>query len=181
MLLRFSVLTPEVRAIRRTLDFGCIGFAEEIGQVDDGVELHLQGIDDAVIRGWMAVFVLASRLAHTMPSANSVDHAVTLEWIALESSADGFARLESHLADRMSGDAADPQDGAETPVWLSDFDATTAADILWIERIRAMHGQLSPILIRYMRQDPTHKSEPDTDASELQDGGQEKRGVCHVM
>jgi hypothetical protein len=122
--------------------------------------------------------VLASRLARTLPSTNSVDHAVVIEWIALQDTADGVARLEADLGKRMSDDAPA---GDDTPVWLGDFDSTTAADILWIERIRALRGEISPMLIRYMRQDLMF-IETDTDASsEFEDGGHSRRGGCHLM
>ena len=179
MLLRYSVLTPEVRAIKRTLAFGCKEYEEEVGQVDDGVELRLEGAYDEVIRGWMAVFVLVSRLARTLPSTNSVHHALVFEWIALPSSEDGLARLEADLAKRMSGD---PPAGNDTPVWVGDFDCTTAADILWIERVRALREEISPTLIRYIRQDIVQAfSATDSSESEPPDGDEDRRGGCHMM
>lgn len=168
MRLQFATLTPEVRAIQRTLQYAEIECEDEVSQNDDGVTLHL---DDVAIVGWLAVFVYVSRLARTLPNHDSLDHALTMRWLSAEVIDATFDLLEADLRSshklKQADDGLESDDPSTPAIWLCDFDATSAADILWMERLRVRQSdtELSPLQIRYMQQDVVAASGSDSVSS----------------
>lgn len=156
MRLQFATLTPEVRAIQRTLQYADIECEQEVSQNDDGVTLH---VDDVAIVGWLAVFVYVSRLARTLPNHDSLDQALIMRWVSAEVIDATFDLLEADLRSshnlKQADDGLESDDSSTPAIWLCDFDATSAADILWMERLRVRQSdtELSPLQIRYMHQD----------------------------
>lgn len=157
--LAYADVTPEVRAIWRTLDYAQLPY--QVEPLDEGdVELRLPE-EGATIRGWRAVFVYASRLAHTYPSAPT-GAAFVEEW--LNAPWDEAARAAT--LDRMETALA-----AHGKTYLCDCDLnlSTAADFLWVARLAdvpAAELEARPCVAALAATDPGmddrgHESEPE--------------------
>jgi len=154
--------TSEVDAICATLDYASVPYTETVDpHLAHDVELHigagspLLGDDDdkdgVVLAGWSVVFLYASRLAHTLPS-RPLHMAMCLQSLRLVES-ESLAAMEARLRDHVSSP------------WLCDeLLESTAADFLFIHRLRRLraHEGVSferyPRLHEYMDQDPTRAS-----------------------
>lgn len=169
MILAYKTITPEVRAIRSTLNYS--GTQYTVDLLDkDGVELR--DLDAGwTLYGWRSVFTYVSRCAHTMPSdptsAALVERWVSAPWIEAD------AEQRSATLDDLEAALA-----AHGQTFLCDDELklSTAADFLWVPRLADLlaAGKLDkearPCLVALAQQDPSlddrgHESEDEDEST----------------
>lgn len=154
MILAYKTITPEVRAIRSTLNYA--GTQYTVDLLNEG-DVELRNADNGwTLYGWRSVFTYASRHAHTMPSdptsAALVERWVSAPWIE----ADADQRCAT-LDDLEAALAAHGQ----TFLCDDELKLSTAADFLWVPRLADLlaAGKLDkearPCLVALAQQDPS--------------------------
>jgi hypothetical protein len=164
MRLVYSTISPTVAAIQMTLDYANVAYDDVMQKnADDGgsdtegtVELI---VEDDVIKGELAAFLCASRMAHTLPSDPVHCGLVTSAIVDIDDMC--IDELEHRL------EVSKPN-----PWLLPQFVESTAADFLCISKFRLLRednlvdGKEYPLVDAYLDTDPSEATSTYADVDQ---------------